>query len=161
MKSLQASAKPRSMWSLCVVAMCALVMILFSAPGMAQSALGSGRLEGTVVDPSGAVLADATVTARNQATGVSETTKCGADGHFVFLYLVPGTYEVSIVKSGFQNVLYKDVVVNVGTTATIRPQMTLGKVESVVTVTAAPPLVDPTQSSLSTVVDSKASNPSR
>ena len=82
MKSLQASAKPRSMWPLCAVAMCALVMILFSASGMAQSALGSGRLEGTVVDPSGAVLADATVTARNQATGVSETTKCGADGHF-------------------------------------------------------------------------------
>ncbi len=152
MKSLQASAKPKSMWSLCVVAMCALVMILFSAPGMAQSALGSGRLEGTVVDPSGAVLADATVTARNQATGVSETTKSGADGHFVFLYLAPETYEVSIVKSGFQNVMYRDVVVNVGTTATIRPQMTLGKVESVVTVTAAPPLVDPTQSSLSTVV---------
>ena len=56
------------------------------------------------------------------------------------------------MKSGFQNVMYRDVVVNVGTTATIRPQMTLGKVESVVTVTAAPPLVDPTQSSLSTVI---------
>src|SRR5260370_5043909 len=109
MKSLQASAKPKSMWSLCVVAMCALVMILFSAPGMAQSALGSGRLEGPEVDPSGAVLADATVTARNQATGVSETTKSGADGHFELLYLAPETYEVSIVKSGCTNVVYRHV----------------------------------------------------
>jgi hypothetical protein len=152
MKSLQASVKPMSMSLLCVMTICALVTILFPVHIAAQSALGSGRLEGTVLDPSGAVLPGATVTARNRATGISETKTSDADGHFVFLYLVPGTYEVSIVKSGFGNLLFKDVVVNVGTTASIRPHMTLGKVESEVTVMAAPPLVDPAQSSLSTVV---------
>ena len=152
MKSLQASAKPRS--DVVIVRggdVCASDDSVFGAwHGAICPRQRPAR--GDVVDPSGAVLADATVTARNQATGVSETTKSGADGHFVFLYLAPGAYEVSILKSGFQNVIYKDVVVNVGTTATIRPQMTLGKVESIVTVTAAPALVDTTQSSLSTVV---------
>ena len=142
-------------WLAHVLAGCVIVSI-FSLPVEAQSALGNGRLEGTVIDPSGAVLPDATVTARNQATGIAETQKSGTDGHFVFLYLAPGTYEVLIEKSGFHNVLYKDLAVNVGTTASIRPQMTLGKVESIVTVTGAPALVDPTQSAMSTVVDQQS-----
>jgi hypothetical protein len=69
------------------------------------------------------------VTARNQATGISETMKSSVDGLFVFLYLVPGSHEVLIEKAGFHNVLFKDVAVNLGSTASIRPQMTLGKVD--------------------------------
>src|SRR5258708_39517709 len=103
---------------------CSLEKILLPVHIATQSGLGSGRLEGTVLDPSSAVLPGAMVTARNRATGISETKTSDADGHFVFLYLVPGTYEVSIVKSGFGNLLFKDVVVNVGTTAGIRPHMT-------------------------------------
>lgn len=156
MKNLQLSVSLKSAWQLCLVAICAMAMSLFSPPSRAQSALGSGRLEGTVVDPSGAVLPNATVTARNQATGIPETQKTGFDGHFVFLYLVPGTYDVLVEKAGFRNVLYKDVAINVGMTANIRPQMTLGKVESVVTVTGAPALVDPMQSAMSTVVDQQS-----
>src|SRR5215472_11759205 len=100
-------------WLAHVLAGCMIVSI-FSLPVEAQSALGNGRLEGTVIDPSGAVLPDATVTARNQATGISETQKSGVDGHFVFLYLAPGIYDVLVEKAGFHNVLYKDVAVNVG-----------------------------------------------
>jgi hypothetical protein len=156
MKSVPASVKPISRWLLRTVTTCVVMVSVLPTPAGAQSALGSGRLEGTVVDPSGALLPDATVTARNQSTGISETKRSGVDGHFVFLYLVPGTYEVLVEKAGFRNVLFKDVAVNVGTTASIRPQMTLGKVESVVTVTGAPALVDPTQSAMSTVVDQQS-----
>ena len=134
--------------------MFSMILVLLLLPGRtsAQSSSATGRLEGTVLDPSGAMVSGATMTARNQATGVSATQVTEADGHFVFLYLAPGNYEVSIQKAGFQNLLLKDVMVNVGTTASIHPQMTVGRVEHTVTVTAAPPLVDPEQSSLSTVV---------
>jgi hypothetical protein len=57
-----------------------------------------------------------------------------------FLYLVPGTHEVLVEKARFHNVLFKDMAVNVGTAASIRPQMTLGRVEAVVRVTGAPAL---------------------
>jgi len=128
------------------------MLLLLPGRVSAQSSSAAGRLAGTVLDPSGARVPGATVTARNQATGVSTTQATDAEGYFVFLYVVPGTYEVSIQKAGFQILLLKDVTVNVGTTASIHPQLMLGKVENTVTVTAAPPLVDPEQSSLSTVV---------
>jgi len=118
----------------------------------AQSSLGSGRLEGTVLDPSGAAVPGATVTAQNQATGVSATLTSDDSGHVLFLYLSPGTYQVSVQKPGFRNLLLKDVEVRVGTTASIQPQLVVGSVQATVTVSAAPPLVDTKQSSLSTVV---------
>ena len=71
---------------------CALFALLLLPPlGLAQSSLGSGRLEGTVLDPSGAVVAGAAVTARNTETGVSTTQRSDSEGHFLFVYLTPGT----------------------------------------------------------------------
>ncbi len=134
---------------------CALTLVLLLPPAWAQSALGSGRLEGTVLDPTGATVPGAKVTARNQATGVSTTLTSGDNGGFIFLYLAPGVYDVSVQKEGFRNLLLKNVDVRVGTTASIRPQLVVGNLEATLTVTASPPLIDATQSSLSTVVDSQ------
>jgi hypothetical protein len=122
-------------------------------PQRAQSALGSGQLEGTVLDSTGAAVAKATVTVRNQDTGVSVTQPTDDIGHFIFLYLVPGSYQVSIQRSGFETLALKDVVVRVGTTVTLHPQLSLGKMETTVNVTAATAMVDTTQSSMGTVVD--------
>ncbi len=137
---------------LAVFSCCALAFVLHPVPIWAQSALGSGRLEGTVLDPSGAAVPGTTVTVRNQATGVSTRLTADASGHFIFLYLTPGTYQVSVQKTGFESLLLKDVEVRVGTTASIQPQLVVGNVQATVTVSAAPPLVDTKQSSLSTVV---------
>ena len=73
-------------------------------------------------------------------------------GDFTILYLDPGTYEVSIQKSGFGRSVLKDVAITVGTRAVIDPQLTVGKVDATVTVSADTPLVDTAQSSLATVV---------
>jgi hypothetical protein len=109
-------------------------------------------LEGTVTDSSGAAIADAEVTVRNQDTGFSTTVRSNPDGDFVALYLDPGTYEVSIQKGGFGKLVLKDITVTVGTRAILHPQLTVGKIDTVVTVTADTPLVDTAESSLGTVV---------
>src|ERR1700676_4780426 len=133
-----------------------LVLGFFFSIGMsiasAQSSSASGRLEGTIVDPSGSSVPLATVTVGNVSTGESVTQQADDRGYFLFLYLVPGHYEVSIEKTGFTHLVVNDVVINVGTTTSLHPQLVVGQVETKVNVTAQAPLVDTTQSALATVI---------
>ena len=118
----------------------------------AQSGLGSGRVEGTVTDESGATVAAAMITARGDATGLATVQTSDPSGHFLFPYLTPGTYHVSVEKAGFKITQLGSVVVAVGTTISLRPQLAVGSTATEVVVTADLPLVDTTRSSISAVV---------
>jgi len=130
----------------------ALVMMLAPTTVHSQSAAATGRLEGTVTDSSGAAVSGAEIAVRNQNTGISTTITSGSEGDFTVLYLEPGTYEISIQKSGFNKLVLKDIAVTVGTRAIIHPQLAVGRIEATITVTATTPLVDTAESSLGTVV---------
>lgn len=121
-------------------------------PAAGQSGLGSGRVEGVIVDASDAVVPDAAVTANSDATGLSETQTSDASGHFLFPYLSPGTYHLSIEKAGFKIAQLDNVVVMVGMTVSLRPQLTIGSENVRVVVTAEQPLIDLTRSSVSSVI---------
>ena len=140
---------------LCITFLFAFALSLSSPFGQAQSA-ATGRLEGTITDSSGAAVPDAQVTVRNQNTGVASDVRSSAEGEFVVLYLDPGSYEVAIHKTGFGNLLLKDIAVTVGTRAILHPQLSVGKVGETVTVTAETPLVDTAASSLGTVVGQRS-----
>src|SRR3984893_2047328 len=131
----------------------AMGMLFFQDPARAQAGAGTGRVEGTVTDSSGAVVAGAQVTARGEATNITASVTSEDDGHFIFLYLAPGSYDISVKKDGFDSALMQHVEVRVGTTSSVRPQLKIGNVSVTVSVSADAPLVDPTQSALSTVVD--------
>jgi hypothetical protein len=135
-----------------------LTMILMLSPTavQSQSASATGRLEGIVTDSSGAAVPGADITVRNQNTGISTTLQSAAEGDFTFLYLDPGTYEVSIQKAGFNTLVLKDITVTVGTRAIIHPQLAVGRIETTVSVSATTPLVDTAESSLGTVVDQQS-----
>ncbi len=147
-----------SVWTrvLCITFFFAFALSLLSPFGQAQSAAATGRLEGTVTDSSGAAIGDADVSVSNQNTGVSTSVRSSAEGEFVVLYLDPGTYEVSIRKNGFGKLVLKDITVSVGTRAILHPQLSVGKVESTVTVSAETLLVDTAESSLGTVVNHRS-----
>jgi hypothetical protein len=137
-----------------------LTMILMLSPTAvhAQSASSTGRLEGTVTDSTGAAVPGAVITVRNPNTGVTATLQAGAEGDFTFLYLDPGTYEVSIQKGGFNKLVLKDITITVGTRAIIHQPLTVGKVETTVSVSGTTPLLDTAESSLGTVVDQQSIN---
>jgi hypothetical protein len=135
-----------------VVLTSAWLLFVGACPARAQSSAASGRLEGYVADPSGGSVPSATVAVRNTATGESFTQLADDHGHFLFLYLAPAHYDVSIEKSGFAALTIHDVVINVGTTSSLRPQLAVGALETRVTVTAEAPLVDTAQSAIATVV---------
>lgn len=131
-------------------------ILLLATLANGQASLGAGRVEGTVVDSSGAAIADGTVLIANQDTGISFTQKSDSTGHFVFLTLPPGPYQVTIQKEGFKTDVSSDVLVKVGTTTNLQRQLVVGAMEIKVSVVAEAPLVDTSQSGLSAVVDQKS-----
>ena len=78
----------------------ALFVCLGASPALAQQ----GQINGVITDSSGGVVPGATVTAVEQATGLSRETLTGANGLYTFLSLRPTTYEVRAALTGFRSV---------------------------------------------------------
>ena len=119
-----------------------MVLCLAAPPLFAQQ--GTTELRGRVADSQGGNMPGVTVIVRNQGTGFSRETLSGSDGSFIASGLVPGTYEVSAELSGFKKYQRKDLILEVGKTASIDISMEVGGVEQTVNVTAESPLVDVT-----------------
>jgi uncharacterized surface anchored protein len=68
-------------------------LVLLAVAGNAQTFRGA--INGTVTDPSGAVVAGASVKATNTGTGIAQTTTTTGDGEFSFQDLPLGTYKIS------------------------------------------------------------------
>jgi hypothetical protein len=75
--------------------------LLFFAPYSAWSQSASGTISGTVTDPTGAVIPNASVILENLATGVKTNTISNGTGFFHFAAVAPGTYNIVISASGF------------------------------------------------------------
>ena len=78
------------------------VAVLALVAGVLSAQEYRATLLGTVVDPSGAAVPLAKVTAINTETGVSSATQSGADGDYVIPFLVPGHYSLRVEKPGFK-----------------------------------------------------------
>jgi hypothetical protein len=118
------------------------MVLLFATPLLAQQ--GTTDLRGRVVDSQGGALPGVTVTVRNQATGMFRETVSSEDGSFIASSLVPGTYEASAALQGFKKFNRRDLILEVGKTATIEVKMEVGSFEETVNVSAESPLVDVT-----------------
>ncbi|HEX3250881.1 MAG TPA: TonB-dependent receptor [Pyrinomonadaceae bacterium] len=77
------------------------VIFCFSGPGYSQGT-NSGVLRGTVTDPNGAVIPNATVKITDQTTGLSRDLTTDGDGNYEAAALKPGTYKVSVSAAGFK-----------------------------------------------------------
>src|SRR4028119_12337 len=100
-----------------------LLCLVLLTSGVGGGALAQGtasRVTGTVVDPSGAVVPDATVTLTNEGTQVSFTTQTTSTGNYVFDSVQVGTYTVSVEKSGFKKFISTQNPVNINQPATDR-----------------------------------------
>lgn len=128
------STQCRKLLKLASLVLGSLVLIaLFSMAGFGQN-ISSGSVIGTVTDPSGAVVPDASVIATNTATNTQSKTTTNSAGHYAFPNLDPGTYNFKITKQGFQTALVQGQAVAVGKQLTEDISMTVGQVTQEVTV---------------------------
>ncbi len=86
-------------------------LLLFAVCAAGQ--ITSGTIFGTVKDPSGAVVAGATVTATAPDKGVSRTATTGESGDFVFANMPPGKYTIAVEFQGFKKLERSDIVLSV------------------------------------------------
>jgi len=126
--------------------------LLLTGMVFAQGVGASGDIRGTVTDPSGAVVTNATVTATDIARGIKHTVVTDNNGQYRLTGLQPATYSLSVSKSGFQSELAKNVVVNVGQTSTVDFPMKVSQVSEQVEVTAEPPVVETERGAQANVV---------
>jgi hypothetical protein len=113
-----------------------LIMLLLLC-GRAPAQMITGELSGTVLDSSGAVIPDASITLTSEDTGASRTVTSSASGEFVFTALRPGTYTVRVEKAGFQAYERKGIVLTVNQRVALGGvQLTVGQVTQTVEVTA-------------------------
>jgi hypothetical protein len=88
------------------------LLLVAQLPLAAQQTSTSGSITGTVVDPQGAVVPEATVTATNVDRGTSDSTKTNTAGVFVFPQLQPGNYTVTVEVGGFKRFEKLNVILN-------------------------------------------------
>ena len=128
--------KAKALASLATFAMIAALLVpLFSQPALAQGTVGSIR--GAVTDQTGAVVPDASVVAKNQATGVETSPyKTTGDGIYNVPNLVPGTYTITVEAANFKRAVFTDIQVGVGQEVTIDAALQPGGLTETVTVAA-------------------------
>jgi hypothetical protein len=128
------------------------VLILLSA-AMVVGQTFRGTILGSVTDPSGAVVAGATVKVRNGATGIERTTVTSADGSYSVPELPIGTYSVTISQTGFETFVTKEVGVDVASARRVDTSLKTGAVSATVEVSGEDlPLVEATTNELGGVI---------
>jgi hypothetical protein len=122
------------------------VLALACSPILSQSI--SGNLTGTVYDATGATVQNATVIARNDATGLENTGTTGATGEYRISNLPAGVYTIMANAVGFSKAEMKGVNVELNVTATANVTLQVGKNVETVEVTAAAAVIDTTTAQL-------------
>ncbi|HZR66859.1 MAG TPA: carboxypeptidase regulatory-like domain-containing protein, partial [Terriglobales bacterium] len=125
------------------------LLILSVVPASAQF---SSSVDGTVTDPSGAVVPNASVTLTNNQTGVTQKMVASSAGYFRFASLPPSIYTVAISAPGFKTALQQNVVLQVTEVRTVNVSLEIGQESAQVSVHAAAAPVQLNEASVTNVI---------
>ena len=135
----------------------ALLSTLLAVAGYTQTFRGA--INGSVTDPSGAVVANAKVTATNVGTSVVLNTVTTSNGEYSFQDLPLGTYKVTVSAGGFSQVTVDQVSVTAGSIYTLPVQLKMGQQTTAIEVSAAALAVDTTTTTQTdTITDTALQN---
>lgn len=135
-----------------------LFLSLLSLPLFMYGQSTFGTVDGTVLDPSGAAIADAKVTLTNIGTQENRSQQTGAEGLYQFVNVTPGDYRLEVEKTGFKHFTRDNVTVQVQQDTHIDATLTVGQVSETVEVTSETPLLQAETSSLGQVVEQRKAN---
>jgi hypothetical protein len=111
-------------------------MLAWSAPAL-QAQVLYGSLVGTVQDPTGGVVPNATVTITNRGTSQTQETTTGGNGGYVLTNVLGGIYDLRVTADGFRTFSQENISVTVNTVRRIEVTLEVGQVTETVTVEAA------------------------
>ncbi|MDE1162191.1 MAG: carboxypeptidase regulatory-like domain-containing protein [Acidobacteriaceae bacterium] len=136
----------------CMMLLMAMTLDVGRASAQAQ---GTGSIYGSVVDPSGAFVAGATVVAAEPNKGVMRTVATSKSGEFVFPSLPIGVYTVTVTGSGFQTYIADSITVDADAEVKIVSKMVVGDARETVQVDAEGTALDTRSATLGALIDNK------
>src|SRR5262245_64919814 len=119
------------------------IWLLFAAltiSGLAQSS--NATLNGAVTDPNGAVVSGAELTLTNTATNFEAKFTTNERGEYTFRNLTPGTYDLKVSKSGFQNYVQKGIILTINAVGRADVTLQIGAQTDTVTIQGDTTLID-------------------
>src|SRR5712672_681558 len=119
----------------------------------ARAQVAGATLSGTVTDPSGAILPQATISVRNVSTDITRTTTTSAAGFYSVPNLLPGTYDVKASAQGFSAHLSTGIILTVGAQQVLDFSLKVGQISQTVEVSTEAPIVELASSSISATVN--------
>src|SRR4051794_33425999 len=111
----------------------------WAAPALAQT---EGRFTGTVLDPSGAAVPNASVVVKNDKTGEERTVATNAEGRYVVVNLKPATYTITVKMPNFAPLVYSALPLVAAQEFALDLQLQPAGVTETVTVRADSPVID-------------------
>jgi len=115
-----------------------------------------GSILGTVIDPAGAVISDASITLTQIETGFTRKVVTNSDGNYIVTSLLPGKYNIQAEKAGFQTKVINEVELNVEGRVQVDISLSVRSTEAKVEITSDAPLVESSSPSLGQVINNKA-----
>src|SRR5438445_4754861 len=94
-------------------------------PAWAQAA-NTGTVSGVVTDPQDAVISGAAVTLTSKGIGFTQKTTTQADGHYLFVNVPPGIYDLTVAMPGFDTAKVSSQQVRIGLTVTVNVKLKVG-----------------------------------
>ena len=136
-----------------------LFALLFAALAVENGAAQElrGKVSGTVTDSSGAMIPGAAVTLTNDNTAVADTTSTNQAGHYLFGFVLPGTYTVTVETDGFRTFEQQNVLVQTRADITVDAALEVGAVAETITIEEAPVSVQFSTTTMETTIDTKMS----
>ena len=137
---------------------CLLILsLLLLRPALTFAQDGAtGAIQGTVLDPSGSRITQASIVAVNLATGVRYATTSDAEGRFSIDLLPPGDYSARVTAKDMSPEITPQLHVSVGAGAELEFHLAIAGPQEKVTVSGAPALVDTKPAAVSTLIDERA-----
>lgn len=130
--------------------------MIFALLGASAWGQATTTLHGTVTDSTGAAVPNAKVTLKNLATNVPRETLTTAAGIYTFPSVLPGTYELTVERDGFNSYIQTDLLLPVNLPVTADVKLQVGGVNQTVEVKGQTPLLNTTNATLGQTMDSAA-----
>ena len=143
----------RPIWTAALVIF-AITLLLPSQAALAQAVYGS--IFGTVTDPSGAVVPNATVTVTDVTKGTTVTVQSGATGEYRVQHLIPDTYTISVQATGFKTSTTNNVIVYADTAPKVDVALAPGSAQESIQVTSEAPLLQTDHVDVNTILNERA-----
>src|SRR6202040_3433494 len=132
------------------------LLLLIACLGFFPTAWGqevTATVTGSVVDPAGASIVGATITAKDKERETTSAVQANSTGVFQIPRLPIGTYELTVRAPGFQTAIYRSITLVLNQIARVDFQLKIGQAAETVEVTSTPPLLNTDTTQLRTVLD--------